>query len=126
MILEDMVLEVDGVNLTPYIAYGGYGWQREDIDGEGSGRDLTGELRRNRIAVKLRLDIVCTPLSGKNASLVLKTIHPEFVKVRFLDPEAGDFIERIMYSNRIPAKFLKKNRNGTYMWQGITFPLIEK
>jgi len=122
---ERVILEIDGLDMLPYVAYGGFKWQRTDVDGEGAGRDLTGDLRRNRVATKRRLDITCRPLTSKEAQLVLTAIMPEWVNVRYTDPQAG-LIVRTMYSNNNPANFLIRKPNGIELWSGITFPLIEK
>lgn len=121
-----MVCKIDGVDITPYIAYGGFKWQRSDVDGPGAGRDLTGDLRRNRVATKRRLDITCRPLKSEEASLVLSLIMPEWVSVDYFDPQQGSVITKRMYSNNNPASFLFRKPNGTEWWNGITFPLIEK
>lgn len=120
-----MILEIDGVNIVPYIAYGGVQWQRSDVDGEGAGRDLNGELRRNRVATKRRLDITCRPLTAEEAQTVLTLIMPEWVTVRYTDPQAG-VVTKTMYSNNHPASYLMRHRNGKEYWSGITFPLIER
>ena len=54
-----MILEVDGVNIVPYVAYQGIKWQRNDIDGPNAGRMLDTNMRRNRLGTKIRLDITC-------------------------------------------------------------------
>lgn len=120
-----MILEIDGVNIVPYIAYGGVQWQRSDVDGEGAGRDLNGELRRNRVATKRRLDITCRPLTAEETRTVLTLIMPEWVTVRYTDPQAG-VVTKTMYSNNHPASFLMRKRDGKEYWSGITFPLIER
>lgn len=120
-----MVLEIDGVNIVPYIAYGGVQWQRSDVDGEGAGRDLNGDLRRNRVGTKRRLDITCRPLKDGEAQIVLTAIMPEWVTVRYTDPQAG-VVTKTMYANNNPASFLMRKPDGTEYWTGITFPLIEK
>ena len=119
-----MILDIDGVDITPYIAYGGVQWQRSDVDGEGAGRDPKGDLRRNRVATKRRLDITCRPLKSKEAQTVLTLIMPEWVTVRYTDPQAG-VVTRKMYANNHPASFLMVKPDGTEWWTGITFPLIE-
>lgn len=119
-----MILEIDGVNIVPYIAYGGVQWQRSDVDGDGAGRDLNGDLRRNRVSTKRRLDITCRPLKANEAKIVLTAIMPEWVTVRYTDPQAG-VVTRKMYANNHPASYLLKRRNGDELWGGITFPLIE-
>ena len=120
-----MIFEINGIDFVPYVAYGGFQWQRSDVDGPGAGRDLTGDLRRNRVATKRRLDITCRPLKASEAQIVLTAIMPEWVTVRYTDPQAG-VVTRTMYSNNHPASFLMKKADGTEWWSGITFPLIEK
>lgn len=117
--------KIDGTDITDYIANGGFQWQRSDVDGEGAGRDLTGDLRRNRVATKRRLDITCRPLKAEEAKTVLTLIMPEWVTVEYIDPQTGGAVTRTMYSNNNPATFLLR-KDGQEWWSGITFPLIEK
>lgn len=121
-----MVLKVNGVNLLPYIAFGGVKWQRSDVDGEGAGRTLDGTLQRNRVASKVRLDVTCRPLKSSEAKIVLQAIYPEFVSVEYTDPQNGGVVTRTMYSNNNPASFMMMKPDGTEYWDGITFPLIER
>ena len=120
-----MILKIDGVDITPYIAYGGVKWQRSDVDGTDAGRDLNGDLRRNRVSTKRRLDITCRPLKHEEARIVLTAIMPEWVSVNYTDPQAGE-ITLTMYANNNPASFLMREKNGVEWWTGITFPLIER
>ena len=122
----DMVFKVNGVNMLPYVAYGGFKWQRNDIDGPDAGRDLTGRLRRNRVATKVKLDITCRPLKSSEAATVLSAIKPEYVTVEYYDPEAGAVLKKTMYANNNPAVFQVRNGDGTTWWSGITFPLVEQ
>lgn len=117
-------LKINGTDVTDYIAYNGFQWQRSDVDGEGAGRDLSGDLRRNRVATKRRLDITCRPLTEAEAKILLTLIMPEWVTVNYYDPQAGE-TTRTMYSNNNPASFLMR-KDGKEWWSGITFPLIEK
>ena len=119
-----MVLEIDGVDIVPYIAHGGVQWQRSDVDGTDAGRDLSGTLRRNRVATKIRLDITCRPLKDTEAQTVLTAIMPEWVSVKYTDPQAGE-VTKTMYANNNPATYLMKSPDGSEWWNGITFPLIE-
>lgn len=122
-----MTLEIDGVDIVPYISFNrGFLWQRTDVDGEGAGRMLDGTLVRNRMATKIRLDITCRPLTDSEARLVLSAIMPEWVTVKYHDPQTGSDVTKTMYSNNNPAQFLIKRKHGEDLWGGITFPLIEK
>lgn len=122
-----MVLTVNGIDLAPYIAYGGVKWQRNDIDGEAAGRSVDDAyLYRDRKAIKVRLDVTCRPLTLTECRTVLQAVKPEFVSVTYTDPQEGGNVNRTMYSNNIPATFQIKRRDGTELWGGITFPLIER
>lgn len=121
-----MVLTIGDVNIVPYIAFGGLKWQRTDVDGEGAGRDLSGDLHRNRVATKRRLDVTCRPLNTEEVRKVLTAIMPEFVEVSYTDPQEGRVVTKTMYSNNNPATFALKRKNGDELWGGITFPLIER
>ena len=122
----EMTLKVNGVNMVPYVAYGGFKWQRSDVDGPDAGRDLSGRLRRNRVASKVRLDITCRLLKSEEARIVLSAIKPEWVTVEYYDPEAGAVLTKTMYANNNPASFQLRQPDGTVWWSGITFPLIEQ
>ena len=116
---------VNGVNILPYIAEDGIKWQRNDIDGENAGRTLDGTMIRDRVASKVRLDITCKPLKSSEAMAVLNAIAPEFVTVRYIDPQYGS-VTKTMYSNNNPALCATVYPDGTALWTGIEFPLIER
>jgi hypothetical protein len=121
-----MVFKIGETDMTPYLAFGGFKWQRSDVDGEGAGRDLAGDARRNKLSTKRRLDITCRPLTLQEASIVLTAIMPEWVQITYTDPQLGTETTKTMYSNNNPANFLMKKRDGRELWGGITFPLVEK
>lgn len=121
-----MVLKIDGVDIVPYIKYGGLKWQRSDVDSTKTTRALDGTLERVRVAVKRRLDIDCRPLTSAEAKIVLDAIMPVWVTVEYYDPQNGAVVTRTMYSNNNPATYAMKRPNGTEWWDGISFPLIER
>lgn len=117
-----MVLKIDGVDILPFVASKGLKWQRNDIDGDDAGRTLDGTMHRSRITSKVRLDVECIPLDSDDVGILLRAIEPEYVEVEYTDPMYGYTI-KTMYSNNNPATFMNTN---TDMWEGITFPLIER
>lgn len=121
----DTVFEINGVDMLPYVAYRGIKWQRSDLDSSSTTRMLNGELRRKRVATKIRLDITCRPLKLEEAKIVLTAIMPEFVTVRYTDPQLGTIATKTMYSNNNPASHLINTSDASW-WDGIEFPLIEK
>lgn len=120
-----MTLTINGVDMTPYIAYGGLKWSRNDVDAPNTGRALNALMYRGRIATKIRLDITCRLLKADELRIVLNTILPEYVTVTYDDPMDG-LVTRTMYSNNNPAVYQLNKNDGREYWSGVTFPLIER
>ena len=111
-------------DLTPYLAFGGLKWSRNDVDASDAGRDQSGLMHRARVGLKIRLDGTCRPLLQEEATIVLQAIKPEWLQVRYFDLQEGAIVTKKMYSNNIPATFLLQRGTDQY-WEGIAFPLIE-
>lgn len=120
-----MVFEVNGVNLLPYIDDEGIEVTRNDLDGSNAGRTLDGLMHRARVAVKAKINVTCKPLTEAQSQIVLNAIYPEYVTVRYEDPKDG-IVQREMYSNNVPATVATVYNDGTTLWKGIKFPLIER
>ena len=126
-----MTLTINGVDFinTPfgksYVAYGGFKWQRYDIDSPDTGRSMDGLMHRGRVTTKIRLDITCRPLTSEELSIVLNTILPEYVTVTYDDPMLGR-TTKTMYANNNPAVYQLNKGNGIVYWSGVTFPLVER
>lgn len=117
-----MVLKINGTNVLPFVEEKGIKWQRNDLDGPNAGRTMDGVMHRDRVASKIRLDIVCLPLKTEDAQTILNLIYPEYVEVEYLDPMYG-LVTKHMYSNNNPATYMNTQ---TDLWEGINFPLIER
>lgn len=120
-----MTLIINGVDMTPYIAYGGLKWSRNDIDSPNTGRSIDGLMHRGRVATKIRLDVTCRLLKADELMTVLNTILPEYVTVTYDDPMYGN-VTKTMYSNNNPAVYQLNKSDGREYWSGVTFPLIER
>ena len=120
-----MTLTINSTDIVPYVAEGGIKWQRYDVDSPDTGRALDALMYRGRIATKIRLDITCRPLTKAELNIILNLIAPEFVTVYYDDPMLG-LVTKTMYANNNPATFLMIRPDGTEMWNGITFPLVER
>lgn len=138
--LIDSKITIDGVDITPYIAYQGVQWSRNDVDGPNAGRTMSGLMIRDRVATKIRLDITCRPLKTDELRALLNLIYPEFVTVVYDDPMQG-MVSKTMYANNNKAQFLQKyepeetdcqwicgkDPGQPYeRWFNVTFPLVER
>ena len=113
------------MNLLNYIAEDGIKWTRFDVEAPDTGRTLDGVMHRGRVASKVRLDITCRPLKTSEAMAVLRAIIPEYVTVRYIDPQDGS-VTKTMYSNNIPTLCSRVYPDDTCLWTGLSFPLIER
>jgi hypothetical protein len=119
-------IKIDGTDITGLIAYKGVQWSRNDIDGPNAGRTLSGLMIRDRVATKIRLDITCRQLTLSEVRMLLNLLMPEFVSVTYDDPMDG-VVTRTMYANNNKANFLMSKDDDTEeLWDGITFPLVER
>ena len=95
-----------------------------DLDGE-SNRNANGDLMRDRIATKRKLEIEYPPLDPSDISLILKAISPVFISVEYPDPQEGRFITKTMYAGDKSSP-MYSIINGQPKWSGLKFNLIEK
>lgn len=121
-----MTFQINGVDITPYIAPKGIKWTRADVDGPNAGRRLDGTLVRDRTAIKYRADVTCKPLRLSDAAIVLGLLEGEWVFVTATNPFKGGVKTYTMYANNIPVAFAVNGQDGNEYWDGITFPLIEQ
>jgi hypothetical protein len=118
-------VSINGTDITNLIAEGGIKWTRNDLDGPNAGRTLSGLMIRDRVAVKIKLQITCRDLSGTELTGLLNLIYPVFVSVTYDDPLFGT-VTKTMYSNNNAATLRNIDTNEKRVWSDISFPLIEQ
>lgn len=121
-----MVLRVGTFDITPYIAYGGVKYTRNDVEGNAAGNGIDSTTIRDRIGIKDKLDITLIPLTTAQCAAILSAIEDEFVTVTFTSPRYGGIVTKTMYSNNVPATYAMIKPDGTELWSGVTFTLVER
>lgn len=111
-------------DITNLIAIGGVKWSRNDIDGPSAGRTITGTMERDRVATKMKMEITCVLLSEDELQTLLQLIAPEYVYVRYDDPQLGQR-SVWMYANNNSATSSHYDVHLDMWWKEVTFPLIE-
>lgn len=96
----------------------------EDVDGEAE-RNARGDLLRDRVAIKRKLECAWGPLSPANISKILKAVKPEFFTCEFPDPEEGTLITKTMYAGP-KSSTMYSYIGGQAKWEGLSFNIIEK
>lgn len=94
-----------------------------DIDGE-SNRNAKGELIRDRVAVKRKINLEWGTLEQSEMSKILNAVSSVFFTVEFPDPQLG-LISKTMYvgDRTAPAYSYIDNK---IKWQGLKMNFIEK
>jgi hypothetical protein len=83
---------------------------------------------RDRVATKYRADITCKPLSATASATLLALLAPQWVTVvTDSNPFTGNTSTTYtMYANNISTNVATKLADGTFIWGGLTFPLIQQ
>lgn len=112
------------INNTSIISPSVFQVDIQDIDGE-SNRNARGELLRDRIAVKRKLNCEWPPLTAEECSTLLNAVSGVFFSVYYPDPMTGNFETKTMYvgDRSTPALYIK---DGKVLWKGLKMNFIEK
>ncbi len=96
-----------------------------DLDGE-SGRNARGQLIRDRVAVKRKLECEWGPLKNHEISAILQSVKDEFFQVEYPDPMTGTMQTKTFYVGDRPSPALYQESNGQMLWHGLNMNLIER
>ncbi len=122
--MPQMILQIGSLDVTTYIATGGYKWSQNDIDSPNSGRDDNGKMRRKVIARKDKLEITCRRLSAAQASALFNALKKKTVTVTYYLPE--DRTQRTStFYNSSRSVGVEQEINGVVTYDEIGFNLIE-
>lgn len=94
-----------------------------DLDGE-SNRNANGELIRDRIAVKRKLNLEWGPLTQTEIQTLLSAVSSVFFTVTFPDPQSGMITKTMYVGDRTAPAY--QYINGEVKWQGLKMNFIEK
>lgn len=101
---------------------------RNDIDADGSGRNLLdGEMFRTRIAQKDKWSVTFLKLPELIMKSIAEDIDPEFAQITMLDPKSNRVLEKTYYTSTLTfgSQRYDKSQNLTY-YEGCTFDMTER
>lgn len=101
---------------------------RNDIDADGSGRNLLdGEMFRTRVAQKDKWSVTFLKLPELIMKSIAEDIDPEFAKITMLDPKSNRVLEKTYYTSTLTfgSQRYDKSQNLTY-YEGCTFDMTER
>lgn len=120
----NVVFKIDGADFSDVLEEGGLQWEDNDLDEDGSGRDLAGYMNRHVVARKDKLKITTIPLTTARVSQLLTAVRKQTVSVTYVNPQLGTQVTQTMYnSSRLATT--ERQYGDDILWDSIEFSLIE-
>lgn len=94
-----------------------------DLDGE-SERNANGQLIRDRIAVKRKINLEWSPLTQTESSKLLNAVSDVFFTVEFPDPQLGIISKTMYVGDRTTPAY--SYINGVIKWSGLKMNFVER
>lgn len=103
-------------------------WDIYDLDSEdGAGRNQLGEMFRDRVAVKRKLNCTWVAMEPAEMSALLKAMDEVFFTLSYPDAHDGIYREGTFYvGDRSTPMYMWNNEKGKYLWEGLSASFIEK
>ena len=95
----------------------------QDIDGE-TGRNANGDMVRDRITTKRKLDCEWGMLTQEEMSQLLHAVSSEFFEVSYPDPMDGQVTKTFYVGDRTAPRYIFTEEFKP--WSGSKFNLIER
>lgn len=120
------VLIINGHDYAAYVQ--DLSISRNDLDAEGSGRDVqTGLMYRTRIGTKLKVDVKLFDIPESVHKALLADISPVFYSAMILDPNTGVLTTKSFYTSTVPFGAQRFDRvSGAPRYSGMTFNMTER
>ena len=113
-------------DITPWIAWQGLTFSRNDVDAPNAGRDMSGLMHRGRVASKEKMKINTVQLTREQVSTLHNLLFPETIQVRVNPyPKTNAPHVMTMYSNNVSTTYVIHRESGEDL-QSVSFPLVER
>ena len=114
---------INGVDYSDCIRQGGLGWNRYDLEKDGSGRSLDGYMHRHRIAQKRKLKLDCVRMTDTRARQLAMALNPETINVTYSDMLTGS-ATKTFYGTELSGG-VWGDMGGVLYWDEVSFELTE-
>ena len=120
------VLIINGHNYAQYVQE--LNISRNDLDAEGSGRDVqTGLMYRTRIGSKMKVDVKLLPIQQAVHKQLLGDISGVYYSATVVDPSTGAQAQKSFYTSTVPFGAQRYNKEtGAPYYSGMTFSMTER
>ena len=101
-------------------------YQRYDLDSEESFRSLSGEMQRDRVAVKVKLDCRWNALTTSQMSKLLSEMQDVFFPITYWDPLENNHVTKTFYVGDRSAPVYSMVAGGGIIFKSFSANFIEK
>ena len=122
------IFKIGKNDYTAFLAEDGLAPVRNDLDADGSGRNLLdGLMYRARIAQKDKWTVKFNRLPELIVKSIAADINPEYVEITMLDPKTNIHITKTYYTSTLTygVQRYDRSQNLTY-YEGCTFNITER
>lgn len=116
------LLIINGHDYSRFIQRKGYGWSRNDLDGENTTRTKNGRLRRDKITTKRKLSYTLMNMTQKQLAQLDDDLSEETFSATFEDLHGS--MTREFYCSSF-AVTLAEATNESAQWEGASFSMTE-
>ena len=122
------VFKIGNHDYTAFLADDGLSPVRNDLDADGSGRNLLdGLMYRARIAQKDKWSVKFLKLPEQIMKSIAADINPEYVQITLLDPKTNRVLTKNYYTSTLNYGVQRYDRSSdTTYYEGCTFDLTER
>ncbi len=122
------IFKIGNHDYTVFLAEDGLSPVRNDIDANGSGRNLLdGLMYRARIAQKDKWTVKFNRLPELIMRSIAEDIDPEYVSITFLSPKVNRYVTKSYYTSTLTYGVQHYDRGlGCTVYDGCTFNLTER
>lgn len=122
------IFKIGNHDYTAFLAEDGLSPVRNDLDADGSGRNLLdGLMYRTRIAQKDKWTVKFNRLPELIMKSIAEDVDPEFVSITMLDPKTNRVLTKVYYTSTLTYGAQRYNRSdGTTFYDGCTFNMTER
>lgn len=105
-----------------------YRWSEYDLSSEASGRNLAGEMLKDLVSRKDKIELEWPPLKPADAATLLTACSAAvYLSITYPSPKTGTEVTKTMYVGDRDGELLKYSLvEGVQYWDGIKFNFIEK
>jgi len=101
-------------------------WSLSDLDADGSGRNQNGDMFRDRVAVKRKLECTWPPLLANEMSELLNAVSDIFFELTYPDAMTGSNRTMTCYVGDRSSPIMRPETDGKWLWGGLSMNFVER